>query len=308
MDVNLASGKRQGARGKREQSSWALVGAMLLPSVALLLTFNYAPALIGLYRAFTRWETGEPPQWCGLANFIAMGRDEFLRISVANQVLLLAAGLVKTLAAPFVVAELLTSLRSGRVQYVLRTAFILPMVVPGMVTMLLWAFIYDGSIGLLNMVLEGVGLSAWTRAWLGEADTALLAIVGVGFPWAGGLALLIYLAGLNGISTDVWDATALDGATGLRRIFAVDLPLLRPQIRLLATLTIIGALQDFGSILILTGGGPGLSTHVPSLHMYFQAFRFGHMGYASAIGFTLFIVIFVLAVLNQRWGRREAEA
>ncbi len=281
---------------------------MLLPSVALLLVFNYAPAVIGLYRAFTHWETGEAPHWCGLANFVAMGRDEFLRISVGNQILLLLASLAKTLIAPFVVAELLTGLRSSRLQYVLRTAFILPMVVPGMVTMLLWAFIYDGSIGLLNMILEALGMGNLTRAWLGEANTALLAIVGVGFPWAGGLALLIYLAGLNGISADVWDATALDGAAGLRRIFAVDIPLLRPQIRLLATLTIIGSLQDFGSILILTGGGPGLATHVPALHMYFQAFRFGHMGYASAIGFVLFLVIFVLAVLNQRWGRREVEA
>lgn len=278
---------------------------MLLPSVVLLLLFNYTPAVIGLYRAFTHWETGEAPRWCGLANFLAMSRDEFLRISVGNQVFLLLASLAKTLIAPLIVAELLMSLRSGRLQYVLRTAFILPMVVPGMVTMLMWAFVYDGSVGILNMVLEALGMGHLTRAWLGEADTALLAIVGVGFPWAGGLALLIYLAGLNGISADVWDATALDGATGLRRIFSVDLPLLRPQIRLLATLTVIGALQDFGSILILTGGGPGLSTHVPALHMYFQAFRFGHMGYASAIGLVLFLVIFVLAVSNQRWGRRE---
>lgn len=306
MGISDEKGKPK-AGGSAGRAAWVLVLGMLLPSVALLLVFNYTPAVIGLYRAFTRWETGEAPQWCGLANFAAMGRDEFLRISVGNQLLLLIANLAKTLVAPLIVAELIMSLRSPRLRYVLRTAFILPMVVPTMVTMLLWAFIYDGSVGILNMVLEALGLNALTRAWLGEADTALLAIVGVGFPWAGGLALLIYLAGLNGISADVWDATALDGATGLRRIFAVDLPLLSSQIRLLATLTIIGTLQDFGSILILTGGGPGLSTHVPALHMYFQAFRFGHMGYASAIGLALFLIIFLLAVANQRVGRRPAE-
>jgi ABC-type sugar transport system permease subunit len=279
---------------------------MLAPSVALLLLFNYAPAFVGLWRAFTHWETGEPPRWCGLANFIAMRRDEFLAIGIGNQAALLAASLVKALVAPLIVAEILMSLRSARLQYLFRTAFIVPMVVPGMVTMLLWAFIYDGSVGLLNMTLEGMGLGSMTRAWLGEAATALPAIVGVGFPWAGGLALLIYLAGLNGISGDVWEAAALDGATGLRRISTVDLPLLRPQIRLLATLTVIGALQDFGSILILTGGGPGLSTHVPALHMYFQAFRFGHMGYASAIGLSLFVVIVALAVATNRKGTVRA--
>jgi ABC-type sugar transport system permease subunit len=289
---------------KRERSPLWLAAFMLLPTVLLLIAFNYTPAVIGLYRAFTRWETGESPQWSGLTNFSMMWRDEFLRISLGNQLLLLFANLIKTLTMPLLVAELVMSLRSPRRQFFFRTAFILPMVVPGMVTMLLWSFIYDGSVGLLNQILEAVGLGGWTRAWLGESRTALLAIVGVGFPWAGGMALLIYLAGLNAISSDVWDSCALDGANGWRRVLYVDLPLLRPQVRLLATLTIIGTLQDFGSILILTGGGPGLATHVPALHMYFQAFRFGHLGYAAAIGLALFIVIFVLSALNMRMGRR----
>jgi len=288
----------------KRRAPWPLVFVMLLPTLALLAVFNYTPAVIGLLRAFTRWETGEDPVWIGAGNFATMWRDEFLRIGIWNQVLLLAASLLKVLTMPLLVAELLVSLRSPRWQHVLRTAFILPMVVPGMVSMLLWAFVYDGSIGLLNQLLEAVGLGHLTRAWLGEYRTALLAIVGMGFPWCGGLALLIYLAGLTGISTDVYDSCALDGATGWRRVLYVDMPLLRPQVRLLMTLTIIGTLQDFGSILILTGGGPGLATHVPALHMYFQAFRFGHMGYAAAIGFVLFIVIFGLAALNQAAGRK----
>ncbi len=295
------------AATRHRRSSWPLVWAMLLPSVLLLLVFNYVPALIGMGGAFAHWGGGETTRWAGVDNFLAMSHDEYLGISVGNQLLLLLANVAKTLIAPLIVAELLVNLRSARWQYLLRTAFILPMVVPGMVTMLLWAFVYDGSVGVLNQILEAVGLASMTRSWLGESSTALPAIVGVGFPWAGGLALLIYLAGLTSISTDVWDSSALDGATGWRRVLHVDIPLLRSQVRLLTTLTIIGTLQDFGSILILTAGGPGLATHVPALHMYFQAFRFGHMGYASAIGFTLFLVIFVLAYVNQRWGRR-AEA
>lgn len=292
----------------RRGSPLALVAVMLLPAAGLLLVFSYLPALVGLYRAFTHWETGEAPRWAGLANFAAMSHDEFLGISIGNQVLLLLAGLARTLLVPLAVAELLSQLRSHRWQYALRTAFTLPMVVPGMVTMLLWSFIYDGSVGLLNQLLELAGAGALTRSWLGEPRTALLAIVGVGFPWAGGLALLIYLAGINGIAPDVHDSGALDGATGWRRVLHIDVPLLQPQVRLLATLTIIGSLQDFGSILILTAGGPGLATHVPALHMYFQAFRFGHMGYAAAIGLALFGVIFALSVANMRWGRERGAA
>jgi ABC-type sugar transport system permease subunit len=288
----------------RRSTSIVVIALMLAPTLVLLALFNYYPAVLGLSRAFTRWETGEEPQWIGLGNFVAMWHDEFLRLSLRNLLILLVANVLKTLTMPLLVAELLMSLRSPRWQYVMRTAFILPMVVPGMVTMLLWSFIYDGSVGLLNQILETLGMGALTRSWLGDSGTALWAIIGIGFPWAGGLALLIYLAGLNAISGDVWDSCQVDGVGGLKRVWYVDLPLLLPQVRLLVILTLIGVLQDFGSILVLTGGGPGLATHVPALHMYFQAFRFGHMGYAAAIGLTLFVAIFTLSLLNLLWGRR----
>lgn len=288
----------------RRRTSLFVIVLMLAPTLILLALFNYYPAVLGLSRAFTRWETGEEPQWIGISNFVAMWQDEFLRLSLRNLLILLIASVLKTLTMPLLVAELLMSLRWQRWQYILRTAFILPMVVPGMVTMLLWSFIYDGSVGLLNQVLELLGMGGLTRSWLGESGTALWAIIGIGFPWAGGLALLIYLAGLNQISGDVWDSCQVDGVSRLKQVWYVDLPLLLPQVRLLVILTLIGTLQDFGSILILTGGGPGLATHVPALHMYFQAFRFGHMGYAAAIGLTLFVAIFVLSLLNLLWGRR----
>jgi ABC-type sugar transport system permease subunit len=288
----------------RRRTSIVVIALMLAPTLVLLALFNYYPAVLGLSRAFTRWETGEDPQWIGLSNFVAMWHDEFLRLSLRNLLVLLVANVLKTLTMPLLVAELLMSLRSPRWQYVMRTAFILPMVVPGMVTMLLWSFIYDGSVGLLNRILETLGMGAMARSWLGDSGTALWAIIGIGFPWAGGLALLIYLAGLNAISGDVWDSCQVDGVGGLKRVWYVDLPLLLPQVRLLVILTLIGVLQDFGSILVLTGGGPGLATHVPALHMYFQAFRFGHMGYAAAIGLTLFVAIFTLSLLNLLWGRR----
>ncbi len=291
----------------RRSPLW-LVWLMLGPTVALLLVFNYIPAFGGLAMAFMRSESGQViGPFCGLANFAAMAGDRFLHASLTNQLILLAANLAKTLIIPLLVAELIVHLRSSRLQLFFRTSFILPMVVPGMVGILLWRFVYDGSIGLLNQALEAFGLSGLTRAWLGSSQTALAAYIGIGFPWCGGLALLIYLAGLMNLDQEIWQCASLDGAVGWRRVWYIDIPLLRPQIRLLATLTVIGTLQDFGSLLVLTGGGPGLSTHVPALHMYFQAFRFNQFGYAAAIGFVLFLVIFGLSAFNQTVGRR-AEA
>jgi ABC-type sugar transport system permease subunit len=279
----------------------------LLPTFLFLAVFNYFPAFSGLYHAFTEWETGGSARWIGFENFRRMAGDEFLRLSILNQLWLLIAGLLKTLVVPLAVAEMLFHLRSRRLQYALRTLFLVPMVVPGMVGVLLWSFIYDPNIGLLNNALAAVGLKGATRAWLGDWHTALPALIGVGFPWIGGLALLIYLAGLMAIPQDVLDSSAIDGAAGWRRIVAIDVPLVAGQVKLLAILTIIGTLQEFGSILVLTGGGPGLATHVPALHMYYQAFRFGHYGYASAIGFALFLVILAFTAANVRFARGAVE-
>src|SRR5437764_8490146 len=194
----------------------------LLPTFLFLAVFNYFPAFSGLYHAFTEWETGGSARWIGIENFRRMAGDEFLWLSIMNQLWLLLAGLVKTLVVPLAVAEMLFHLRSRRLQYALRTLFLVPMVVPGMVGVLLWSFIYDPNIGLLNNLLTSAGLGGLTRAWLGDWRTALPALVGVGFPWIGGLALLIYLAGLMAIPQDVLDSSAIDGAAGWQRIVAID--------------------------------------------------------------------------------------
>jgi ABC-type sugar transport system permease subunit len=105
----------------------------------------------------------------------------------------------------------------------------------------------------------------------------------------------------------VMEAAKLDGVGPLRRFFHIELPLVLGQIRLIVVLTFIGTVQDFGGILLMTGGGPGAATHVPALHMYYMAFRFGEFGYASAIGFCLFVVILLLSIINLRVFRSRVE-
>lgn len=280
---------------------------LLLPTFLFLGVFNYFPALSGLYHAFTEWETGRDAHWIGLANFRQMAHDEFLLLGIKTQLWLLFANVLKAVLVPLIAAEMLFHLKSRRLQYAMRTLFLLPMVVPGMVGIMLWCFIYDPTIGLLNNLLTSIGLQSMTRAWLGDWHTALPALVGVGFPWVGGMGLLIYLAGLMSIPQDLLDSSSVDGATAIRRIWLIDVPMVRGQMKLLGILAIIGTLQDFGSILVMTGGGPGLATHVPALHMYYQAFRFGHFGYASSIGFVLFLVILVFTLANMKLARSAVE-
>jgi ABC-type sugar transport system permease subunit len=266
---------------------------MLVPSFLLVGVFLYYPALSGIYHAFTRWHAIGASTFVGLDNFINMASDPFLRHGAVNQIILVTADLLKALIFPFLVAEMIYHLPSAREQYWFRAGFILPIVAPTMVVVLMWYFIFDPNVGFLNQALDLLALPSFKRAWLGDPAVALSSIIGMGFPWISGLAFLIFMAGLNNLPGDVLDAARIDGSTTLNRILRIDVPMLVPQFRLVIVLTLLTSIQDFGRILVLTGGGPGFATYVPGLWMYEQTFLISSFGYASAIGLILFLVILV---------------
>jgi ABC-type sugar transport system permease subunit len=278
----------------------------LIPTVTLLLIFNYYPAASGIYHAFTEWTPGLSTTWVGLDQFEALRHNKYFWVGIGNLVVLIVTGFLK-LAIPLAVAEMIFHLRSSRVAYGFRTLFVLQVIVPGVVGVLLWVNVYDPNIGLANQLLRAVGLDGLTRSWLGDADTAMASIVFMGFPWVSAFALLIFYGGLISIPGDIFDSAALDGASTFRRILNMDLPLLVGQIRLLLILTFIATVQEFAAIFLTTGGGPGSSTYVPSLELYYQAVRFNNFGAASAIGTVLFIVILAGTIINLRYVRSSVE-
>jgi ABC-type sugar transport system permease subunit len=243
----------------------------------------------------------------GFANFQAMPQDSILVNSVWNLVRMLIFAVVVTVTVPMVVAEMIFSLRGTATQYAYRVLFLIPVVVPLIVIVLLWKFIYDPNIGLLNELLGAVGLGQLQHAWLGEVDTALYAVMCLGFPWVTGTSVLIYLAGLMAIPNEVLEAAALDGATGLRRVWRIDLPLLMGQVKLFIVLGIIGGVQQFEIQYVLTQGGPAWATEVPGLRMYQAAFEDSRLGYASAIGLVLFVVVLLMTIINFRFIRTTTE-
>ncbi len=180
-----------------------------------------------------------------------------------------------------------------------------PVVIPGVVHILLWVFIYDATIGPLNELLEAVGLKSWTRAWLADPRIAIYAVMFRNLPWIGGISVLILLAGLQAIPGEVVESGLLDGATGWRRLWYIELPLVTGQIRLLLVLTIMWSVQEFASIFAMTQGGPLDSTQVPGMWMYFNAFRISQMGYASAIGVVMFLMTLVATIINMRYIRTQ---
>lgn len=297
-NVALLPARRLGKAIWRARGSYLF----LLPTFALLLLFNYYPAISGLWHGFTKWSPGLRATWVGFQNYIGAFNDVYLRTGILNAIILVITGFAK-LAMPLVAAELIFNLRSSRLKYFLRTAYILPLVVPGVVGILMWVNIYDPNYGMLNNILRALHLESLIRVWLGDPAIALSAIIFMGFPWIGAFPLLMFYGGLISIPTDLFDAATVDGANIWQRFIHIDLPLLLTPLRTLLILGFIGGVQAFEGIFLTTMGGPGHATYVPALELYFQATTFNRMGMASAIGTLLFIFILGGTILNLRYIR-----
>lgn len=302
--VMLESGAQAHSLARREPTRWQRVVRaryiylMLVPCFAFLLTFAYYPAFRAIYGSFFSFDYGLAEHFIGFRNFTDLVGDPIF-IGAAWHVLQLTLfGVVTAMTVPVAVAEWIFHLRSQRAQYVYRILMIWPAIVPEVVGLLIWQFIYDPDAGLLNNILKAIGHADWAQPWLANPDLALYAIMGASFPFVGGAAVLIYLAGLQSISREVFDAAAIDGASGLRRFFAVDMPLIRGQLKLNAILALITGMQAFIGSLLLTMGGPMNATNVPILYMYQEAFTYGRFGYASAIGVVVFLAVLILTIVN----------
>ena len=279
---------------------------MIVGTFGLLITFSYVPAVSAIYHSFTIWDGFRPAQWTGLDNFREIFTSEVIfRKAFSNMALLAAWGVFRAVVFPLLGAALVYRLRSERRAYFFRLVFVFPIVVPAVVGILVWRQLYEPNAGLFNEILKLVHLQP--IGWLNSPSTALPSLMFIGFPWIDGVGLLIYLAGLLNIPTEVVEAAVVDGASSVRRFFTIELPLIIPQLRIILILNVIGALQGFGFQLLVTRGGPNNATTVPAWEMYNAAMQAGRFGVASAIGVILFVLIFGLTLLNNQAVRSSVE-
>ena len=277
--------------------------ALLAPTFLLLACFSLVPFVIAIATSFLDYEVGGEPKFVGLSNYVEYLHDYTFLESFRNLLFLTTFQVVAVMVMPLIVAKLIFSLSSERASYIYRIIFLFPIVVPHVAGYLIWRGLIYGEDGLLNHLLNGVGLGHLARAWFSDPHTVLWAIAFIGFPFASGINILIYYAGLTAIPESVHEAAELDGATGVRKFLLIDVPLVLSQIKLLVMLTIIAGIQGFEGVYILTSGGPGFRSMVPGLWMYQNAFDFQRMGYACAIGVILFLLILGLTILNLRYFR-----
>ncbi len=288
----------------REMARMRQAYFLLAPILLIIIVFDYYPPLSGLYHAFFTWSPGNPSSFVGLDNFKAVVSSADFGQQCANMVKLVGFGTAIAIVAPLGVALLLFHLRNAVAKEIYRLLIIVPTVVPGIVGLLVWKYLYDPNLGLINALLDGLGLHSLAHDWLADPNVALYSVLFVGFPWLNGTSVLIFLAGLSTIPGEILEAAELDGCTGWRRVWSIELPLIGGQVRLLTTLAVIGGLQAYENLLVLTNGNA--ETNTPALNMYKTAFSDGYFGEAAAIGCLLFVVCFALTLLINRGFARQA--
>ena len=277
----------------------------LLPGLLLFAVFRLYPLLDGLRLSFTNARLGRAQYaWVGLANYERLLEDTRFHASLWNTAFYTVASTLPVLAIPLALAIALN--RGVALRTWLRSAFFFPFTLSVVTVGLTWLWLLDPVVGPLNYYLRALGFPV--RSWLADPSTAMWTIILTTVWWVAGYYLVIYLAGLQDIPRELYEAAAIDGATGWRSFWAITLPLLRPVLLFVFVTHIIGSFQIFGQVFILTQGGPGDATRTAVQHLYETAFQnFFHFGSASAMAWVLFAVIVGFSLLQFRVLRGHTE-
>lgn len=287
--------KRHPARGN--EARWALV--FLTPALIGLGLFNAIPTIHSFYLSFTSWNFLGTPRFVGLDNYRDLFADSLFYQVLGQTLVYATTTVVGEVVLALAIALLLA--RPLRGMAIFRTAFFLPVVTSLVAVAILWGWIYDPQLGVLNWALGKLGVSP--IAWLSEPGWAMAAVVILSI-WKGlGYNVILLLAGLSAIPSQYEEAAMVDGANGVQRLASVTLPLLAPTLFMVITVALINAFQAFDAIYMLTGGGPANATNVMVFWLYKQAFHYYHVGKASAIAYVLFAI--VLAVTWAQWRVRK---
>ncbi len=285
----------------------------LLPALVLILLFSAYPLINSFILSFFNSNGAGYGAFVGFGNFMELLQDAVFWICMKNVVLFTLIGILCGNFMTILLAELLFRFKLKKTGAFFRILFILPVLVPSVVILLVWENIIFASNGFLNQIVTSMGGEPIN--WYFDVKTDFFAIVMTNFPWVGGTSYLIYLAGLQNIDRSVIEASHMDGVKGFRRLFWVDLPLIKGQLKYFLIMGIIAGLQNFDLQLIITGSGPGTSNsvNVPGLYLYDWAWSGvlsdqPRYGYASAIGVMLFLFTLVFTIINARDKRRGADA
>jgi ABC-type sugar transport system permease subunit len=285
----------------REKAYYGVL--FVIPALLIYLVFMIYPFLNTIYLSFTNWNGITPTkEWVGLSNYVRIFQEGAALQSFVNNIVWVIIGTI----APVVLGlfEALLVWSGARASLLFRTLFFLPFVLPLVVVGIVWQWIYHPLFGVLNKVLDGVGLDGLSRGWLADPHTALYAVLIAAIWGATGFCFLILHASLQNVDISTVEAAMIDGASWFRRAWSIVIPQIAPQLTMVTAVTLIGGFAVFDIIFVMTGGGPGNASQVLATYTYKTAFQQNEAGYGSALAMLITILSLVSAVVFVRLRER----
>ena len=277
----------------------------VLPALLIYTMFVLLPLLLTIQYSFFRWNGVGPATWVGLKNYITVFQVPDLFGTIVNAFWLVVWFSLIPVALGLVVASVIHRVATGRLGTIARTVLFLPQVIPLVAAGIIWGWLLALK-GLVNQILKVLGLGIITRAWLGDFDWALPAVGLIGIWVLLGFCIVLLLTGMTKINPALYESARIDGAGWFREFVSITLPLLRYEIGVCLTVTVIAALAAFDIVYVATAGGPGNSTAVPGIQIYILAFTQRQVGLASALAVMLMILVVLIIIPIQRLSRAES--
>ncbi|CAM4124079.1 sugar ABC transporter permease [Paenibacillus alkaliterrae] len=269
----------------------------LLPALLLYLVFVIIPIIWSAYYGLFDWKGIGTAKFIGLGNYLEAIQDPIFWLSFKNNMLIVAASVFGQVPIALFLALFL--LKNSWFHKFIRSSVFMPMVLSSVVVGIIWGYIYHPEIGILNFLLDRLGLSSWKQLWLSDPSISMYSLM-VPIIWNYiGPYLIIFIAALQNIPSEIDDAAKIDGVESSRKLFSITLPMIWDTIKVAVVLCISGSLKAFDLIYIMTGGGPAHSTELLASYMYNNTFSIYRFGYGSAVSTTIIILSLVLIAGSQ---------
>ena len=270
--------------------------AFTVPALMILGVFVFYPLVRNIIYSFQSFTLSSvTKEWVGLKNYATLLSDQIILTCLKNNILYALISIVIQVGFGLVLAAVLEDVAFRKLAPTLRSIYFIPTVISMTVVCLLFDFVYNPQMGLLNSFLEMIGLESLTKIWLGSKKTAMYAVIAVSQWQSTGYVTMLFIVAIQKIPRDLFEAAEVDGASKIKQFFYITVPQVRQMFFVTMILTVSGAFTVFNEPYILTSGGPGTATMVLSLHMYQTGFVKNNMGYASTIAMLIFVITAVLS-------------
>lgn len=283
----------------RKKEFYVALGMMSINLIGLIV-FMVIPAIASIGISFTNWNMLKSPSFVGLVNYKELFSDSLFWQTLKNTAVYVFWKVPFNIVLSLIFAVLLNREMYGR--SIFRAIFFLPMVASSVSVALLWQPLFDTTNGVLNYILESIGLKG--LPWIYSQDTAMMSVVLVALWKEIGYYMVMFLAGLQNIPSTYYEAAEIDGASPVYTFFRITVPLISPTTFFVFIISVIGSFQIFDLTTVLTAGGPANSTYTTIMYVYKAGFNFFRMGYASAISTVLFIIILVLTIIQNKFSKK----